>query len=50
MFLTDEEGTASSMRGVAEVVARHGLFCSLYTDRGSHSFFTPEAGGYRGRS
>ena len=45
MFLTDEEGTASSMRGVAEVVARHGLFCSLYTDRGSHYFFTPEAGG-----
>jgi transposase len=45
MFLVDEEGTASSMRGVAEVVARHGLFCSLYTDRGSHYFFTPEAGG-----
>jgi hypothetical protein len=45
MFLVDEEGTASSLRGVAEVVARHGLFCSLYTDRGSHYFFTPEAGG-----
>jgi transposase len=45
MFLVDEEGTASSMRGVAEVVARHGLFCSLYTDRGSHYFLTPEAGG-----
>jgi hypothetical protein len=27
------------------VVARHGLFCSLYTDRGRHYFFTPEAGG-----
>jgi hypothetical protein len=45
MFLVDEEGTASSLRGVAEVVARHGLFCSLYTDRGSHYFLTPEAGG-----
>jgi len=45
MFLTDEEGTLSSMRGVAEVVAGHGLFCSLYTDRGSHYFFTPEGGG-----
>ena len=45
MFLVDEEGTASSMRGVAEVVARHGLFCSLYTDRGSHYCFTPEAAG-----
>jgi hypothetical protein len=45
MFLVDEEGTTSSLRGVAEVVARHGLFCSLYTDRGSHYFLTPEAGG-----
>jgi transposase len=45
MFLVDEEGTASSLRGVAEVVAKHGLFCSLYTDRGSHYFLTPEAGG-----
>lgn len=44
-FLVDEEGTASSLRGVAEVVAKHGVFCSLYTDRGSHYFFTPEAGG-----
>jgi transposase len=44
-FLVDEEGTASSLRGVREVVARHGLFCSLYTDRGSHYFETPEAGG-----
>jgi transposase len=44
-FLVDEEGTASSLRGVREVVAKHGLFCSLYTDRGSHYFETPEAGG-----
>jgi transposase len=44
-FLVDEEGTASSFRGLREVVAKHGLFCSLYTDRGSHYFFTPEAGG-----
>ena len=45
MFLVDEEGTASSLRGVREVVVKQGLFCSLYTDRGSHYFFTPEAGG-----
>src|SRR5665213_4323001 len=45
MFLVDEEGTASSLRGVWEVIARHGLFCSFYTDRGSHYFFTPEGGG-----
>ena len=44
-FLVDEEGTASSFRGLREIVATHGLFCSLYTDRGSHYFFTPEAGG-----
>ena len=44
-FLVDQEGTASSLRGLREVVARHGLFCSLYTDRGSHYLFTPEAGG-----
>ena len=44
-FLVDQEGTASSFRGLGEVVATHGLFCSLYTDRGSHYFFTPEGGG-----
>ena len=44
-FLVDEEGTTSSLRGLREVVGRHGLFCSLYTDRGSHYFHTPEAGG-----
>ena len=44
-FLVDEEGTASSFRGLAEVIARHGLFCALYTDRGSHYFHTPVAGG-----
>ena len=45
IFLVDQEGTASSFRGIGEVVAKHGLFCSLYTDRGSHYFLTPEAGG-----
>jgi hypothetical protein len=44
-FLVDQEGTASSLRGLGEVVAAHGLFCSLYSDRGSHYFVTPEAGG-----
>ena len=44
-FLVEEEGTASTFRGLAEVVAAHGLFCSFYTDRGSHYFHTPEAGG-----
>jgi transposase len=43
-FLVEEEGTASSFRGLAEVIDRHGLFCELYTDRGSHYFHTPKAG------
>jgi transposase len=44
IFLVDEEGTASTFHGLREVVAEHGLFCSLYTDRGSHYFYTPKAG------
>ena len=43
-FLVEEEGTQSSFRGLAEVIGRHGLFCELYTDRGSHYFHTPKAG------
>ena len=35
----------SSFRALHEVTAARGLFCSLYTDRGSHYFHTPEAGG-----
>ena len=45
MFFCDQEGTHSSLRGVREVIERQGLFCSLYTDRGSHYWHTPEAGG-----
>ena len=44
-FLVPEEGTASSFRGLAETIAAKGLFCALYTDRGSHYFVTPQAGG-----
>ena len=40
-----EEGTASSLRGMSEVIERWGLPSSLYTDRGSHYWTTPEAGG-----
>src|SRR4051812_17627935 len=42
--LVAEEGTASSFAGLAETIAAHGLPCALYTDRGSHYFYTPEAG------
>lgn len=45
MILVEEEGTVSTFQSLREVVGEHGLFCSLYTDRGSHYFHTPEAGG-----
>jgi len=31
--------------GVRDVIRQRGLFASLYTDRGSHYWYTPEAGG-----
>ena len=43
--LVVEEGTASTFRALEEVFGRHGLPLSLYTDRGSHYFSTPETGG-----
>ena len=43
-FLVEEEGTASTFCGLLEVFVAHGLPCSLYTDRGSHYFYTDKAG------
>ena len=45
MFFCEQEGTASSFHGIGQSIARNGLFASLYTDRGSHYFYTPVAGG-----
>jgi len=45
MFFVEEEGTASSFRGVREVIEARGLFSSFYSDRGSHYWRTEEAGG-----
>ena len=45
MFFTVEEGTTSSFQGVREVIVQEGLFSSLYSDRGSHYWFTPKEGG-----
>ena len=45
MFFVEEEGTAGSFQGIRDVITPRGLFSSLYTDRGSHYRFTPEAGG-----
>lgn len=44
-FFVEEEGTLSSLRGLQEVIETHGLFSSLYTDRGSHYWYTEAAGG-----
>ena len=44
-FLIEEEGTASTFQALAEVFGTHGLPLSLYTDRGSHYFYTSKAGG-----
>jgi hypothetical protein len=45
VFFVDEEGTASSFQGVRDVILQRGLFSALYTDRGSHYWFTPKEGG-----
>ena len=44
-FFVDEEGTMSSFRALSEAIRAKGLFCSLYADRASHYWHTPEAGG-----
>jgi transposase len=44
-ILVEEEGTISTFLGLGETIAAKGLPCSFYTDRGSHYFLTPEAGG-----
>jgi transposase len=45
MRFFDEEGTRSSFHGVGAVLTKQGLFSSLYTDRGSHYWYTPKTAG-----
>ena len=45
MFFVEQEGTVSSFQGVQAVIAARGLFSSFYSDRGSHYWNTPQAGG-----
>lgn len=45
MLFVEEEGTASSFEGVRDVIEARGLFASFYSDRGSHYWHTPVAGG-----
>jgi transposase len=43
--LGEEESTRTVMAGLREVIERKGRFCALYSDRASHFFHTPAAGG-----
>jgi transposase len=42
--LVEEESTVTVLAGLKEVIERKGLFCALYSDRGSHFWLTPKAG------
>ena len=42
--LVEEESTRTVMAGLREVIGNKGLFCALYSDRGSHFFVTVKAG------
>ncbi len=43
--LVEEESTLSVLRALRKVVEQEGVFCALYSDRASHFFWTPRAGG-----
>jgi transposase len=42
--LVQEESTGTVMAALREVIERRGLFCAVYSDRGSHFWLTPKAG------
>jgi transposase len=42
--LVEEESTRTVMAGLRAVIETEGLFCALYSDRGSHFFVTLKAG------
>jgi transposase len=42
--LVEEESTTTVMEALKRVIETRGLFCSLYSDRGSHMAWTPKAG------
>jgi len=43
--LVEEESTVTVMVALREVIEQKGLFCALYSDRGTHFWLTPKAGG-----
>src|ERR1700693_3525343 len=42
--LVEEESSTTVLAGLQEVIERKGIFCALYSDRGSHFWLTPKAG------
>jgi transposase len=48
--LVPEENTRTVLAALHDVVARHGVFCALYTDRASHFIHTPPEGHPRHRT
>jgi transposase len=42
--LVEEEGTRTVMAALREVIENRGIFCALYSDRGTHFFVNPKAG------
>jgi len=43
--LAEQESTFTVMAGLQEVIEGKGVFCALYSDRGSHFWLTPKTGG-----
>jgi len=43
--LVEQESTRTVLAALREVIQEHGVFCVLYSDRASHFFETPKAGG-----
>jgi transposase len=44
--LVEEESTVTVLAALRAVIERKGLFCALYSDRGSHFWLTPKVGGH----
>jgi transposase len=43
--LVEEESTRTVLAALRQVIQEQGVFCTLYSDRASHFFETPKAGG-----
>jgi transposase len=43
--LVEQESTLTVLGALREVIEQEGIFCALYSDRASHFFWTPRAGG-----